>query len=96
MKRPTLMTSNSPLDGYTPGDDPAQAQHDAGMVNLTDAQHKGIGEALATYWKAKKAEMAQVTTDQSRQINDARRRRFEDIQQRLREEEQRNRGARQG
>lgn len=91
-----MMENKSPLDGYTPGDDPAQGQHDEGMVSLSDAQHKGIGEALATYWTEKKAQMAQVTTDQNWQINEGRRRRFEDIQKRLREEEERNRAQRRG
>jgi hypothetical protein len=53
---PKMGRGKSPLDGYMPGDDPAQAQHDATLRSLSDEQHRGIGQALKDYMDRREAE----------------------------------------
>jgi hypothetical protein len=52
------------LQGYTPGDDPAQAVHDEQLASLSDAQLDGLAQAIKDFMDRKQAEEADRGTAQ--------------------------------
>jgi hypothetical protein len=46
------------LQGYTPGDDPAQAVHDEQLASLSDAQLDGLAQAIKAFMDRKRIEGA--------------------------------------
>jgi hypothetical protein len=52
------------LQGYTPGDDPAQAAHDMQLASLSDAQLDGLAQAIKEFMDRKQAEGADGGTAQ--------------------------------
>jgi hypothetical protein len=67
MPRRKKMAVKGSLDGYMPGDDPLQAEHDAMLVSLTDEQHKAFAEGLKAYMDRLEADEAACTAQARRQ-----------------------------
>lgn len=50
------------LQGYTPGDDPAQAVHDEQVASLSDTQLDGLAQAIKDFMDRTHAEEADCGT----------------------------------